>query len=72
MLERIESEQELLGIPDDKFVFAMEDTGNTVSNTIRIALSQVLKQGRVAPGARVALVGFGVGLSWGCCLVRVP
>jgi 3-oxoacyl-[acyl-carrier-protein] synthase-3 len=57
-------------IPPSKFYLHYEDVGNTVSNTIPIALHHAMKEGRVTKGATVALVGFGVGLSWACCLVR--
>lgn len=54
-------------IPESKFVINLTDTGNTVSNTIPIVLKQLAKRGGLHPGALVVLVGFGVGLSWGCC-----
>jgi 3-oxoacyl-[acyl-carrier-protein] synthase-3 len=59
-----------LRIPQEKFVIAMEDVGNTVSSTIPIALHQAQAQGRLAPGTLVMLVGFGVGYSWGATLIR--
>jgi 3-oxoacyl-[acyl-carrier-protein] synthase III len=59
-----------LGIPATKFVFAMEDVGNTVSASIPIALQQAEREGRLTPGALVMLVGFGVGYSWGATLIR--
>jgi 3-oxoacyl-[acyl-carrier-protein] synthase-3 len=59
-----------LRIPAEKFVFAMEDFGNTVSSTIPIALHQAQTRGQLTPGALVMLVGFGVGYSWGATLVR--
>lgn len=59
------------GIPENKFMLEMRDTGNTVSNTIPVALHDAIASGRLQPGARVALVGFGVGFSWGACMVRI-
>ena len=56
-------------IPSSKFYVHYKDVGNTVSNTIPIALHHAIKEGRVTKGTTVALVGFGVGLSWGACLV---
>jgi 3-oxoacyl-[acyl-carrier-protein] synthase-3 len=58
-----------LQIPADRFVVDMQDCGNTVSSTIPIALARAINAGRVRPGMRVALVGFGVGLSWAGALV---
>jgi 3-oxoacyl-[acyl-carrier-protein] synthase-3 len=49
----------------------MENCGNTVSSTIPIALESALQQGRVTTGDRVALVGFGVGYSWGATMIKI-
>lgn len=57
-------------IPEEKFVYAMEDTGNTVSCSIPIALRHAELSGQLRSGALVMLVGFGVGYSWGATLVR--
>lgn len=58
-----------LQIPGDRFYVAMQHCGNTVSSTIPIALKQAQDDGRLAPGARVMLVGFGVGYSWGATAI---
>ena len=62
--------QAKLHIPDERFVVAMRDFGNTVSTTIPIALQTCLADGRLKSGIRVMLVGFGVGYSWGATLIR--
>lgn len=54
-----------LRIPEERFVVAMADCGNTVSSTIPIALKRAFQEGRLKSGHRVMLVGFGVGYSWG-------
>ena len=59
-----------LAIPPEKFVVDMADCGNTVSSTIPIALRRAIESGRVRDGMVVALVGFGVGYSWGATLLR--
>jgi len=61
-----------LKIPEERFVIAMSETGNTVSSTIPIAMEQALADGRIGPGKKVALVGFGVGFSWGTILLDYP
>ncbi|WP_348760159.1 ketoacyl-ACP synthase III [uncultured Salinisphaera sp.] len=61
-----------LGLPEEKFVVCMEDIGNTVSCSVPIALKRAVLSGQIKPGALVLLVGFGVGLSWGATLVRLP
>lgn len=60
-----------LGIPAEKSYLSMSETGNTVSSTIPIALSEAIRDGSARPGMRIMLVGFGVGLSWGGTLVRL-
>ena len=67
MLEHLRKK---LGVPSEKFVVAMEHSGNTVSCTIPIALHAAQTAGQLRPGARVMVVGFGVGYSWGGALVR--
>jgi 3-oxoacyl-[acyl-carrier-protein] synthase-3 len=57
-------------IPPEKFVMDMADCGNTSSSTIPIALKRSVEAGRLQPGARVVLVGFGVGYSWAATAVR--
>jgi 3-oxoacyl-[acyl-carrier-protein] synthase III len=59
-----------LGIPAEKFVYALRDCGNTVSSTIPIALARAEREGVLAPGKLVMLVGFGVGSSWAAALIR--
>lgn len=64
--------REQLGLTDARFVTCMEDIGNTVSCSIPIALKRAVLSGQAKPGALLLLIGFGVGLSWGATLVRLP
>lgn len=59
-----------LHLPPAKVVRDLETIGNTVSATIPIALKRSADAGRLRPGQLVLLFGFGVGYSWGGCLVR--
>jgi len=52
-------------IPAEKFYVDMENTGNTVSATIPIALKNMMDKGILKEGERVLMAGFGVGYSWG-------
>ena len=52
-------------LPKDKFYVNLEETGNTVSSTVLIALKDCLDKGTIQPGMKVMITGFGVGLSWG-------
>jgi 3-oxoacyl-[acyl-carrier-protein] synthase-3 len=67
MLEHLRGK---LGIPQDKFVLALSESGNTVSATIPIALKEARERGQLEDGQRVMLVGFGVGYSWGATLIQ--
>jgi len=58
-------------IPESKFYINMLTVGNTVSSTIPIALQDSLARGLLRAGDEVLLVGFGVGYSWGGCVVRI-
>lgn len=66
----LETLRKKIKVPPEKFVCAFRDFGNTVSSTIPIALVESERAGVLKAGMRVMLVGFGVGLSWGACLVR--
>jgi 3-oxoacyl-[acyl-carrier-protein] synthase-3 len=57
-------------IPEDKFYINLEDTGNTVSASIPIALKMAEQEGRLKKGYKVLIVGFGVGLSWGATIIE--
>lgn len=59
----------VLRVPQEKQFVNLSHVGNTVSASIPIALRDAELQGRLKPGMRVLLVGFGVGLSWGGCIV---
>ncbi len=51
-----------IGIEKEKFYVCLEQTGNTVSNSIPIALAEAFSSGLMT--GNVLLAGFGVGLSW--------
>ena len=46
----------------------MQDYGNTVSSTVPILMHDLRANGRLRPGTRSMLIGFGVGYSWAGCL----
>ena len=68
----LEGIRKKLDLPAERFVVCMEDIGNTVSCSIPIAIKRGAARGQIKPGALLLLVGFGVGLSWGATLVRLP
>ncbi len=58
-----------LGVPKEKFAVTLADYGNTVSASVPIALRQTQDEGRWPAGTRTMLLGFGIGYSWGGCLL---
>jgi 3-oxoacyl-[acyl-carrier-protein] synthase-3 len=48
----------------------MQDTGNTVSSSIPIALQKLEQKGILKRGMTIMLAGFGVGFSWGGTLLK--
>ena len=56
-----------MGLPKDNVPLCLEEFGNTVSCTIPITLSAAGKQFQA--NDKVMLIGFGVGYSWGACVL---
>lgn len=61
--------RKLIAIDKEKFYVYLENVGNTVSSTIPIALCEAQKEGRLH--GNILLAGFGVGFSWGGCIIKV-
>lgn len=55
-----------LGLPPERVIQEIADVGNTSAASLPIALKRLESDGRLAPGDKVMLVGFGAGLTWGC------
>lgn len=53
------------GIPEEKMVMTLGEYGNTASTALPLALAQAVEQGRLKPGMKVWLAGFGSGISLG-------
>jgi 3-oxoacyl-[acyl-carrier-protein] synthase-3 len=66
----IESSIKRLGLPPDRFFVNLERYGNTSSASIPIALCEAVAQGRVHPGDKLVLVGFGAGLTWAAAAIE--
>ena len=54
-----------LKIPSEKIVIELENTGNTVSSSIPVALQKAITSGKCKRGDKILIAGFGVGFSWG-------
>jgi len=65
MLSRL---RERMAVDEQRLPLMLENYGNTVSSTLPILMSELRSSGRLRPGTRSVMVGFGVGLSWAGCL----
>ena len=58
-----------LRIPAEKSFSNLLNVGNTVSASIPIAIRDATDLGRIKPGDRILISGFGVGLSWATAII---
>lgn len=65
----LRSLQKICGLGKLPYWNDIKDYGNTVSNSIPIALADMMQCNADKTLRRVMLMGFGVGLSWGGCIV---
>jgi 3-oxoacyl-[acyl-carrier-protein] synthase-3 len=68
MLSFLQQKCGLQGLP---FWNKPDNYGNTVSNSIPLALEEILLEKKVSTLNRVIAIGFGVGLSWAGCLLNL-
>lgn len=61
-----------LGVSPEKQFFFMEKVGNMSGASTPMVLAEAWRCGRLKPGSLVAVASFGVGLSWGVALIRLP
>lgn len=61
----IETAAKKLGVGMDKFIITLDRFGNTSSASIPLALNAGIEEGRVQRGNKLALIGFGAGLTYG-------
>jgi 3-oxoacyl-[acyl-carrier-protein] synthase-3 len=60
---------EKLGLPGERVLSNLDRYGNTSAASIPLVLAEAVQQGKLTPGQRVLLVGYGAGLAWGSCLL---
>lgn len=58
-------------VEESDFYINMQETGNTVSSTIPIALRDAIQSKLIKSGDKVLLAGFGVGYSWGATIISI-
>jgi 3-oxoacyl-[acyl-carrier-protein] synthase-3 len=54
-----------IGVPEDRVVHNIQRYGNTTAATIPILLAESVRNGKLKPGMKVAMVAFGSGFTWG-------
>jgi 3-oxoacyl-[acyl-carrier-protein] synthase-3 len=69
-LKMLQQLQQRMGVSEQRLPVVLNDCGNTVSSTIPILIDTLRRDGRLKPGMRSMLVGFGVGWSWAGCMWR--
>ena len=66
----VEAACDSLGLPTDRAATIMQDTGNTASASIPLALAHALEGGQIRPGDLLLLVGFGAGMTAASAVLR--
>ncbi len=61
----IETAAKKLGVSMDKFIVTLDHYGNTSSSSIPLALNEAIDKGIIKRGMKIALIGFGAGLTYG-------
>ncbi len=67
----IEGAEKRLGLGSDKVFCNIEKYGNMSAACVPIALCEAVEEGRIKPGDKFVMVGFGGGLTWGSALVEL-
>ncbi len=57
-------------VPMERCFVNIQRYGNMSAATVPVALVEALEDGRIKPGARLLLTGFGAGLTWSAHVVR--
>jgi 3-oxoacyl-[acyl-carrier-protein] synthase-3 len=60
---------ERLGLGEDKVFANVQHYGNTSAATLPLAMVDARRSGRLAPGMKLLLTGFGGGMTWGSALL---
>ncbi len=67
----IESVAKRLKVPMEKFIMTIDEYGNTSAASVPLALDRLMNSGKVKPGDKIMISGFGGGLTWGSLLIRI-
>lgn len=64
----VEAVAKRLGESIEKFPMNLQEYGNTSSASVAILLDEMKKDGRLKPGQKIVIAGFGAGLTWGATI----
>ncbi|MFG0241447.1 MAG: beta-ketoacyl-ACP synthase III [Phycisphaerales bacterium JB054] len=62
---------EQVGVPTERAMLDMAETGNTSAASIPITLGRARESGQLAAGQIILMLAFGAGLTWACQVWRV-
>lgn len=65
----IKSLQRKCAIPSERLIEYFDEVGNTVSCSIPIALKRAEEDGKLKPGDKIMLLGFGTGYAWTATII---
>ncbi len=66
----LDSVADYFGIPKEKVIVSLHETGNTSAASIPLAFDIAVKQGKIKRGQLILLAAFGAGLTSGSALMR--
>ncbi len=66
----IQSVSKRLHVSDDKFPISLDHCGNISAASVPILLDEMNRNGLLKPGMKIALSGFGGGLTWASAVVE--
>lgn len=66
----IEGISKRLSADPERFPMNLDRVGNTSSAAIPVLLDELNRAGKIAPGMKIVLSGFGAGLTYGACVLK--
>ena len=70
-LRIIKKATEMMGVSPEKVYTNIEKMGNVSSACIPVCLDELKKAGKIVPGTKLCLVGFGAGLTYGAIIMEI-
>lgn len=58
------------GVPRERLAVNIDRVGNTSAASVPILLDELSRAGKIKPGDRLLLCGFGAGLAWGAAVIE--